>query len=126
VTLAEPYALIISRALTGKQRAAIVKRFTALNPSWVGAKAADILDELDQADSDLEVTEPFWETHPDLDGTGLGIAARALIWSGTPLTRPNIRALVAAAGIGYELTGPVQHDHGFYMQGPAARTGRKS
>lgn len=72
----------VTAALTDDQRAAIVARFTAVNPHWTGANADDILDALDQSDSNLEIVEPFWEAYPDLPGGNeLGVAARALIWS---------------------------------------------
>ena len=92
-------ALAITRALTQNQRETIVVRFTTVNPHWYGAEAADVLDALDQGDSDLATTEPFFEANPDITGLGAGMAARALIWSGTPLTAEAMTELLAAAGL---------------------------
>jgi hypothetical protein len=92
-------ALAITQALSQNQMETIVVRFTTVNPEWRGAEVADILDALDQADSDLATTEPFFEAHPDITGLGVGVAARALIWSGTPLTAEAMTELLAAAGL---------------------------
>jgi hypothetical protein len=91
----------VATNLTDAQRAAIVTRFTALNPHWTGAHADDILDALADSDSDLAAVEPFWEAHPELSGPRsvayAPYATRALIWSGTPLTIEAVRALITAA-----------------------------
>lgn len=91
--------MAVTAALSQEQMETIVSRFTAVNPHWRGAEVADILDALDQGDSDLATTEPFFEAHPEITGLGVGVAARALIWSGTPLTAPAITELLAAAGL---------------------------
>ena len=88
-----PLAYVCSR-LTALQRDAILGNFTRINPHWSGAGVADILDALDNADSDLGQTEPFFDANPSLASRpGAGYAARALIWSSTPLTAANLTAL---------------------------------
>jgi hypothetical protein len=89
----------VTRALSPAQQVTIVRRFTTLNPNWRGAEVADILDDLDNIDSDLGVIEPFFEAHPEIIGPGAGIAARALIWSTMPLTVQAITELLTRAGL---------------------------
>ncbi|MCW2904117.1 MAG: hypothetical protein JWO67_6382 [Streptosporangiaceae bacterium] len=96
----EDPALAIARAMTDEQRRTIVERFTKLNPHWQGAEAADILDTLDQADSNLEETEPFWEANPGLaKRPGAGVAALALLWSGETLSPEAVAGLLASVGV---------------------------
>lgn len=92
--------MAVTAALTDEQRQAVVDRFTRMNPHWRGAGAADILDALDQSDSDLAATEPFFDAHPDLIVDGAGIAARALIWSGQELTEAGVRSLLGKRPLG--------------------------
>lgn len=74
--------LAVTARLTDEQRTAIVDRFTELNPSWRGAAAADVLDSLDQADSNLGELEPFYERHPELIGNPeAGFALYAVLWA---------------------------------------------
>lgn len=87
---------IVSR-MTPLEREAIIERFTRLNPSWRGAHAADIIDTLDNADSDLDAVERAWDEMPGLRVPGFGFAARALLWSEKPLTEDNMRALLGLA-----------------------------
>lgn len=61
----------------------ITLRWDHVNPHLRGAGVADILDMLDQGDSDLDLIESFEPGElPDHPSTGL--AARALIW-GRPM-----------------------------------------
>jgi hypothetical protein len=92
----EALSAVVAR-LTPAHADRITAKFTRLNPGWSGAGVADILDALDQSDSDLEITEPFFGMNPDLAGLpGAGVAARALIWGGCPLTPQNLRHLTGA------------------------------
>lgn len=94
--LPELTATDITGALTPAQSAALLGRFTEINPHYCGAHAADVLDDLDQADSDLVLLEPFFQDNPGLPA-GCGLAARALLWSGTPLTAAGVIDLIARA-----------------------------
>ncbi len=88
-------AVVCSR-LTPAQKTEITARFTRINPSWQGARIADILCALTDADSNLAETEPFFDASPELAARpGAGAAARALIWSGTELTAANVAALTS-------------------------------
>lgn len=92
--------LAIAGALTLPQCQTIMFRFTTANPHWRGATVADILDALDDSDSDLDQTEPFFEaTEAENWPLGAGVAARALIWSNQDLTTENMHALLTAAGL---------------------------
>ena len=92
--------MAITRALSDSQRQAIIGRFTGLNPRWLGAEAADILETLCDNDSDLDQTEPFFEAHPLIaEIVGACCAARAVIWSGGTLDEASVRGLLAAAGL---------------------------
>lgn len=85
----------VTAALTDRQRDTIVERFTTLNRHWRGAQCADILDVLADSDSDLDQTEPFFEANPDVaDLDGAGVAARALIWAGEPLSAEAVRRVL--------------------------------
>jgi hypothetical protein len=84
----------VIEALNDAERQAVVAKFTALNPSWAGAGAWDIIDALDQADASLDAIDPFFEAHPLLAVPGCGYAALALIWSGQPLTPAGVRRLL--------------------------------
>ena len=96
--------LDVANALTDAQRAMILRRWEAANPRQAGAKVADVLYLLWMVDSDLDVTEPFWEAHPGIpDHPAAAYATRALIW-GRPdgaaraaaLTRQALAALLRA------------------------------
>lgn len=99
--------LAIEAAMTEEQRQAFLGRFYRLNPHWRGARVADILDELDNADANLEVTEPFFERHSDLlsipaapgRGHPAALAVLALHWSGDQISPEAVRSLLARAGL---------------------------
>ena len=96
----DPVVMAVSRALSDSQRQAIVGRFTGLNPRWLGAETADILDTLCNNDSDLDQTEPFFEANPVIAIIpGACCAARAVIWSGGTLDEASVCDLLSAAGL---------------------------
>lgn len=53
------YAIAIDRALTPEERKTFLRRFCDLNPHWIGAHVADVLDHLVNSDAHLNLTEPF-------------------------------------------------------------------
>lgn len=90
-------ALIVADVLDLAQRSRILHRWGTANPHMRGADVADILDMLADADSNLDVTEPFWAANPGLpDHPADAVAARALIW-GRPTNRSRVAALNSAA-----------------------------
>lgn len=84
----------VTKRLTQQQAARVVEKFTGVNPGWVGAGCADILDALDDGDSNLDQVEPACEQYSDLVVPGFGFAVLALIWSETEITRENIEFLL--------------------------------
>lgn len=52
--------LDVERALPSLSKLAL-EHFVNRNPHWRGAEWADALDQLDNSDANLEVTEPIWE-----------------------------------------------------------------
>lgn len=90
----------VCRALTNAQARAINRRFLRLNPQWEGGSTGDFLEALADTDSDLDVTESFYEANPGLAQVpGAAYASRALIWSGQELTAGTLRDLLAKAGL---------------------------
>lgn len=87
-------ALLICDRLSAANRKAIVERFCAINPHWRGAEAADIIDELDNNDSNLVEVELAWERFPQLRLPGFGMAVRALYWAGMKINDDNLRNLL--------------------------------
>jgi hypothetical protein len=96
--VSEPnWPLRVTDALAPVQREAILHRFLGLNPRWRGVTPADVLDTLNDGDSDLGVLEPFFEAHPELVKPGAGIAARAILWSGQELMPATLSELLSKA-----------------------------
>lgn len=60
--------LLAVEAALPAEAARALDRFTTMNPHWRGAGWADCLDVLHDSDSNLEVTEPIYET---LSGSSL-------------------------------------------------------
>jgi len=52
--------LIVETHMPGTSRLAL-RNFTRVNPHWRGAQWSDVLDTLQDSDSNLEVTEPEYE-----------------------------------------------------------------
>lgn len=59
----EDKSLAVQDALTEDEQQKIVRGFVALNPHYQGAEVADILSELENADSHLDILEPMWDAH---------------------------------------------------------------
>lgn len=72
----------------------IVARFSLMNPAYRGAKVEDIIDVLDNCDSNLDVVEKAWDDFPQFHKPGFGFAVRALHWSGTPITGTTLSKLL--------------------------------
>jgi len=80
--------------LSGEQRERIEERFTAANRHWTGAEAGDILAALHDHDAHLDVLEPFYEQHEEVEpGPAPSYAILALIWLGRPVTEEAVREL---------------------------------
>jgi hypothetical protein len=58
--------LIVQNLLTTDERTKFLDMFVGNNPSWRGAHVADVLAELANGDSHLEVTEPARKVNADL------------------------------------------------------------
>jgi hypothetical protein len=73
-------------AMTLDQRSAFLDRVFEINPHLRGAEVADVLDMFDNADSNLDVVEPFFIHHrdqiPATQSTYYSSALRALLWAG--------------------------------------------
>lgn len=55
--------LAVQEAMTPEERSTFLQKFTWLNPRWQGAHVADVLDELDNRDSDLTLVERLYAEH---------------------------------------------------------------
>lgn len=74
--------LAVDRALTGPERADLIRRWYEINPHQRGALAADILDQLDSTDAHLDVVEPLEDEHRDeYPGRPIGLCALAVIYA---------------------------------------------
>jgi hypothetical protein len=90
--------LAVEAAMTEDQRTEFMRRFLSVNPGWRGAEVADVLDNLQESDSDLGWVEPFMQRHPDLAARpGCGCAIRALIHGGGEVSEWEVRALLNRA-----------------------------
>ena len=96
--------LDVADALDPGQREMVLRRWVTANPRQAGARVADVLYLLADADSDLDMIETFYDTHPGLpDHPAAAYALRALIW-GRPdgdcrccaLTRDGLAGLLRA------------------------------
>lgn len=87
-------ALEVCNRLDASDREEIVKRFTTINRHWRGAQAADIIDTLEDHDSNLPEVEAAWDSFPEMRKPGFGFAVRALLWSGKDVTEDNLRPLL--------------------------------
>lgn len=75
-------AIVVAEALEPGQRERILARWNTANPHQRGAEVPDILDMLAQADSDLDVIEPFIELNPGIVHDAVCTCAiLAIIWS---------------------------------------------
>ena len=88
------HSLEVCAKLAPEQRDAIIAKFCDLNPHWRGAHAADIIDTLDDTDSNLDAVEKAWENFPQFHKPGFGCAVRALVWSNSPVDEINLRQLL--------------------------------
>lgn len=86
--------MTVCAKLNQEQRETIIARFCNLNPSHRGAAVEDIIDILDNSDSNLDAVEEAWERFPRLQDPGFGSAIRALVWSGTDVSADNIELLL--------------------------------
>jgi len=91
--------LTITRALTEDERRLIIDRFTAANPHWRGAGAADIIAAIYDADGYLNVIEPFWDAHEDElpDEAATAYAIRVVVALGRPLTVAAVHRILGLA-----------------------------
>lgn len=88
-------ALSVDRAMTEAERHDFLEAFVELNPRWRGAKVADVLSELDNADSLLMLVEAAYERYGDkVPEPGLlGACVRAVAYAGHGRTgRPYLKA----------------------------------
>lgn len=78
----EDAALAVANVLTAEERRRVLDAFTKTNPHWRGAEVADILAELDNADSHFHLTERMYDDYAldfsDDETQCLGHAARAV------------------------------------------------
>lgn len=83
--------LAVDWALTPSQRGAFLTHWYALNPNQRGAMVADVLEQLVDADANLDVTEPILEAWPNSSSV-------SGIYTATTLIRPAILALYYIEG----------------------------
>lgn len=65
--------------MSADERKMFLDRFTKANPHLRGAHVADVLSMLHDSDSHLEVTEPFYDGHPDAGQLG-SLCAIAVVY----------------------------------------------
>lgn len=72
--------LQVEQAMTGDERERFLSSFVGPNPRWQGAHVADVLAELSNQDSHLEIVEPLYEARGgEVPEPGLlGACARAV------------------------------------------------
>jgi hypothetical protein len=91
--------LAVERVLSVESAKAL-ENFIAFNPRQRGAHWADVLDILDDSDSNLEVTEPLYEALRDkFDGTDrryIGLVALTLFYANKQAPTPaEVEAAIA-------------------------------
>lgn len=85
---------VVADAMPAEQQRTFMERFFIANPHWRGAQAADILEALDERDSNLDQVEPFFERFPEIAVLeGATVVARAVIGGGHDLTPETFAAL---------------------------------
>ena len=74
-------------------------RFTAANPHWHGAHWADVLDVLNDSDSNLDVVEPvierLWPKLSETQRQYVGLIVLTLLWGSETFTGPRDETVLA-------------------------------
>lgn len=93
----------IDRVLTPEEQAAIVERFCAANPRWLGGRFDDILEALIDRDAYVAQTDWFFDAHevtlPESPGGTKLYAAYAILAAGRDLTLESLTELLTRAGL---------------------------
>ena len=96
--------LAVDWALTPSQRGAFLTHWYALNPNQRGAMVADVLEQLVDADANLDVTEPILEAWPNSSAVAVALIRPSILAlyyiEGRPPSQEEVLALVVDA-MGY-------------------------
>jgi hypothetical protein len=71
--------LLVQNALTRPAQGLALARMIELNPHLRGAHLSDVLDMLDQSDSFLGLSEPYWEQHGAALAAELGAEGHGVV-----------------------------------------------
>jgi hypothetical protein len=71
--------LAVDWALSPSQRQNFLSRWYAINPQQRGALVADVLEQLVDSDSHLDITEPILEAWPNISGIGRALIRPAIL-----------------------------------------------